>query len=196
MTDVVETCKQCGAPLKPKRKLKQWCSYACRGQYTFRNDKTYRGARSRFKKLKRNKGLQCDNYGGMGKIGFVPINAVTKRIDTTKKQGAGWLIEVGWVGNRIRWVARVGPYASEPLSLEDAKDAAVDMLKGGFLNKSPLDDPIDHLNRLAAADLAAAVVTADPEIAPPIQAEAIQGDAYELEYYEDGYPNLPECLKT
>ena len=115
MDAVVETCLNCGDPLTEPRKLKDFCTYSCRGQHAVN---TLPGS----KNLKKTRALHTLRKQSLGAITFCKINSVTYRIDRRTKNGVGWLMEVAWPGeSRQRWVARVGDRASEPLPPEEAK---------------------------------------------------------------------------
>ena len=61
-------------------------------------------------------------------------------------------MEVGWPGGaRQRWIARVGNRASEPLTLDEAKRAAVAMLRER--KETEPRDWIAELNKIAAAEI-------------------------------------------
>src|SRR6187549_1215712 len=119
-------CAKCGKALPTARRLKSFCSYACRGQYTAQEATGHRSGLVCSKNTKQNKALLSLKRQSVGAITFAKINAVTIRVDHPRKNGAGWLMEVGWPGGvRRRWVARVGDTRSEPLPLDAAKQAAV-----------------------------------------------------------------------
>ena len=106
----------CGNPLLPGRKLEDFCSYACRGQMKVEAIQGQTGL-SGSKNIKQNKALQSLKRRSVGVPTFAKINSCTYRVDSPKKNGAGWLMEVAWPGGaRQRWVARVGDRASEPLT--------------------------------------------------------------------------------
>ena len=131
MDAVVETCLNCGDPLTEPRKLKDFCTYSCRGQHAVNTlpGVPHRGAYSGSKNLKKTRALHTLRKQSLGAITFCKINSVTYRIDRRTKNGVGWLMEVAWPGeSRQRWVARVGDRASDPLPLEQAKAAAKDLL--------------------------------------------------------------------
>ena len=133
---------------------------------------------------------------------------------------AGWLTEVAWPGvSRQRWVARVGDWASEPLSLDAAKLAAVAFLRErrgvrprdwtGELNQIAADEvdrathqqkrrrwPIDLMNgrRRGFVEQRNAIIEAELGM-PSEGGPAFQGDDDPLDSYADGYPQLPECLR-
>jgi hypothetical protein len=63
------------------------------------------------------------------------------------------LIEVAWPGAvRQRWVARIGDGASEPVTLDVAKQAAV-----AFLRKRGKAEPCSDLNQIAANELSVGI---------------------------------------
>src|SRR5262249_54012035 len=69
-----------------------------------------------------------------------------------KKSGAGWLTEVAWPGSaKQRWLARVGNRTSEPLTLDEAKRAAVAMLRERGTAEDR--DWIAELNKIAAGEV-------------------------------------------
>jgi hypothetical protein len=98
-----------------------------------------------------------------GKIEFEQINEVTIKVTDGKQvrlEGAleapghigsralGWLMNVGWTSRRAKWVACVGNHRSEPLALDDAKRAAVQLL--GLKGRGKERDLIAELNDYAA----------------------------------------------
>ena len=135
------------------------------------------------------------------------------------------MMEVGWLGGaRQRWIARVGNRASEPLGLAEAKRAAVAMLRErkkteprdwiAELNKIAAAEvhrtwlmqgrkqwPRDLVGGESRpgsmqidAKLRDAILDAEL-VAMPSHAEPLSGDGIRLEFYDDGYPKLPECLR-
>ena len=116
MDAVVETCLNCGDPLTEPRKLKDFCTYSCRGQHAVNTlpGVPHRGAYIGSKNLKKTRALHTLRKQSLGAITFCKINSVTYRIDRRTKNGVGWLMEVAWPGeSRQRWVAGVGDRASE-----------------------------------------------------------------------------------
>jgi hypothetical protein len=118
----------------------------------------------------------------------------------------------------------VGDRASEPLPLDEAKRAAVAMLRER--RETEPRDWIAELNKIAAAEvhrtwlmqgrkqwprdlvggksppdsmrldrkLHDAILDAEL-LAMPSHAEPLSGDGIRLEFYDDDYPKLPECLR-
>jgi hypothetical protein len=159
MDAVVETCLNCGDPLTEPRKLKDFCTYSCRGQHAVNTlpGVPHRGAYSGSKNLKKTRALHTLRKQSLGAITFCKINSVTYRIDRRTKNGVGWLMEVAWPGeSRQRWVARVGDRASDPLPLEQAKAAAKDLLS--TKGKAEPRDWIAELNQAAANEVGRAVI--------------------------------------
>jgi len=130
-------------------------------------------------------------------------------------------MEVGWPGGASqRWIARVGNRAGEPLPLDEAKRAAVAMLRER--RETEPHDWIVELNKIAAAEVERAAHAEDRKRLPTdilggarhgsidsqtraliIGAEldhetplapALRGDDCALEYYANGYPKLPACF--
>lgn len=122
----------------------------------------------------------------------------------------GYLMKVG-----EKWIAAVGTQRSKLLPLPQAKTTAKAMHR-----EPPSDKLIASLNSAEAGEVdRAALIDAeeshpptdlmgggcrgsiDPELRRAILdtelnvGPALQGDDYQLEYYADGYPMLPECLK-
>src|SRR6476620_4076602 len=119
----------CGMPLLPGRKLEDFCTYACRGQFRALQATSGPSGLVGAKNTTQNKALQSLKRQSVGRFSFTRINSCTYRLDQTHKLGAGWLMEVTPKGSRQRWVARVGNRASEPVTLEEAKRADVAMLR-------------------------------------------------------------------
>jgi hypothetical protein len=151
----VTRCLKCGKPRTKRWKLKDFCSYSCRGQHAVDTlDGTkYRTGLSGSRNLKKNKALQSLKRGAIAGISFAKINSITYRIDRPSKKGIGWLMEVAWPasGSRQRWVARDGDAASEPLPLEEAKRAAEELLNNR--RKTKPRDHIRELNQIAANEV-------------------------------------------
>jgi hypothetical protein len=106
------------------------------------------------KNTKQNKALQSLKRRSVGAPTFAKINSCTYRVDSPEKNGVGWLLEVAlfWPGGkRQRWVAGVGNSATEPLTLAEAKRAAVALLRE--LKKAEPRDWIAELNKMAAAEV-------------------------------------------
>ena len=214
----------CGNPLLPGRKLEDVCSYACRGQMKVEAIQGQTGL-SGSKNIKQNKALQSLKRRSVGVLTFAKINSCTYRVDSPKNNGAGWLMEVARPGGaRERWIARVGNWASEPLPLKEAKRAAVAMLRErgkveprdwiADLNKIAATEidrvalakkrkqwPCDLVGGESRPDsmrldrkLRDAILDAEL-LAMPSHAEPLSGDGFRLEFYDDGYPKLPECLR-
>ena len=142
----------CGNPLLPGRRLKSFCSYACRGRFKALEAVGHRTGLKCRKNIKQNKALQTLKRQSVAGFSFVQINSCTYRLDRPNKLGAGWLMELARPGGgRQRWVARVGSRASELMTLDEAKRAAVAMLRER--TKCELCDWIAELNRTAAAEV-------------------------------------------
>ena len=127
-------------------------------------------------------------------------------------------------GAQQRWVARVGNRASEPLTLAKAKRTAEAMLRergkgdpGDWiveLNKiaaaevdcaGMMQERRQWPRNLAGGasrpgsmqidgKLRDAILNAE-FVAMASHAEPLSGDGFRLEFYDDGYPKLPECLR-
>jgi hypothetical protein len=114
----------CTKPLTTPRKLKSYCTYACRGQHRTLLAITPQTGLSGAKNTRQLKALRDLKSQSRGEVAFVRVNDVTIRVDAPNRRGAGWLMEVAWPGGRQqKWVARVGNRASEPMLLNDAKVA-------------------------------------------------------------------------
>jgi hypothetical protein len=59
MDAIVETCLNCGTPLKEPRRLKSFCDYSCRGQHAVNNLAVVltRGCLQGLKKPQENQGV-------------------------------------------------------------------------------------------------------------------------------------------
>jgi hypothetical protein len=215
----------CGEPLRPGRKLEDFCTYACQGQFRALQATSGPSGLVGAKNTKQNKALQSLKRRSVGRFSFARINPGTYRLDRPGKLSAGWLMKVGWPGGaRQRWIARVGNRASEPLPLDEAKRAAVAMLRERSATEP--HDWIAELNKIAAAEVHRAwmmqerkqwprdLVGAEsrPDSMPidrklrdailnaelvvmPSHAEPLRGGGTLLEFYDDDYPQLPECLR-
>jgi len=177
------------------------------------------------KNIKQNKALQSLKRRSVGVPTFAKINSCTYRVDSPKNNGAGWLMEVAPPGGaRERWIALVGNGASEPLPLKEAKRAAVAMLRERKeteprdwieeLNKIAATEvhrmwlmqgrkewPRDLVGAESRpgsmqmdGKLRDAILNAEL-VAMPSHAEPLSGDGFQLEFYDDGYPKLPEWLR-
>jgi hypothetical protein len=108
---------------------------------------------------------------------------------TTK--ALAWVINLGYG----QWIARCGNEVCNPTNLAEAKRQALAMAVGG-IGDYQVSDPIRELQELSVimedryaeefqvSTPKLAVVERSPEYVHDVQ----------LEYYEDGYPKLPECL--
>jgi hypothetical protein len=131
-------------------------------------------------------------------------------------------MEVTWPGGAgQRWVARLGNQVSEPMTLGEAKRAAVAMLREG--GKAEPRGWIADLNKIAAAEIDRVALAKDrqqwpcdllggscrgsmqidraeidtilnAELAVPVVGDPLSGDDYSIEYHEDGFPKLPAFL--
>jgi len=173
------------------------------------------------KNTKQNKALQSLKRRSVGVPTFAKINSCTYRVDAPRKSGAGWLMEVAWPGgSRQRWVARVGSRASEALALDEAKRAAVTMLREG----GKVEPWIADLNKIAAAEINRVALANDLQrwprdllgssrrgsmqidreqrnailsaelFIPSAIAEPLSGDEHRLTYDASGNVELPACL--
>ena len=75
----------CGNPLLPGRKLEDFCTYACQGQF---KASSYPGPSglSGSKNIKQNKALQSLKRQSVGRSTFAKINSCTYRVDRPEKQ--------------------------------------------------------------------------------------------------------------
>ena len=214
----------CGNLLLPGRKLENVCSYACQGQLKVLEATSGPSGLIGAKNTRQNKALQSLKRQSVGRFSFARINSCTYRLDRPGKLGAGCLMEVGRPGGaRQQWIARVGNRASEPLALAEAKRAAVAMLRER--KETEPRDWIAELNRIAAAEFDRVAVAQerkrwphelvgaefrpgsmpidpklrdailDAELLATTHAEPLSGDGFRLEFYDDGYPKLAECLR-
>jgi hypothetical protein len=211
----------CGNPLLPGRRLKSFCSYACRGQFKALEATGHRTGLKCSKNTKQNKALQTLKRQSVAGFSFAKINSCTYRLDRPNKLGAGWLMEA-WPGDaQQRWVARVGNRTSEPLTLAEAKRTAVAMLRER--GKVEPRDWIADLNKIAAAEIDRVALAKDrqqwpcdvlgtschgsmqinvklrdaildAELLAMPSTEPLSGDGFQLEFGDDGYPKLPQCL--
>ena len=217
----------CGNPLQPGRRLKDFCSYACRGQFRALEATGHRTGLKCSKNIKQNKALQTLKRRSVGALTFSKTNSCTYRLDRPNRPGAGWLMEVTWPGGKHqRWVARIGNRIGKPLTLNEAKDAAVAML--GERGKAEDRDCIAELNKTAASeidhvalakerkqwpldlvgahvrsmpcmgitgDLRNSIIEAELLLIDEHLDEPLSGDGFRVEFSDDGYPKLPECLR-
>ena len=142
-----ENCRQCGASLPARRRLKAFCNYACRGQHKALEAISGPSGLVGSKNVKQNRALRSLKRQSIGQFTFARLNSCTVRIDAANKRGVGWLIDVA----SSRWVARVGNRASKPLTLEAAKNAAAALLRERE-NAKPRDW-IAELSQLAANEV-------------------------------------------
>jgi len=219
-----EVCRRCGTDLPPARKLKNFCSYACRGQQNVLDAALYQSGLKGSKNTFKNKALQTLKRQSRGHITATRINPCTYRLDRAGKNGVGWILGVGGSSGVQRYVARVGHQSSKPTTLAAAKREAFAILR----DKKPAKprDWIRELNQ-AEADavgraeierqrkrwptellggrgrrgprlkIASAVLAAEVGfVAADIPEGApLSGDDQPLEYHPDGYPKLPAGLE-
>ena len=203
---------------------KTFCSYACRGQHSALKAISGSSGLIGAKNTKQNKALRRLKRQSVGRFSFARINPCTYRLDRPGKSSAAWLMEISSLGERQRWVARVGNRASEPLLLDAAKRAAVAMLRER--GKVEPRDWIVDLNRIAAAWVDRAAMIQDRKqwprdlvgaesrpgsmqlevklrdtildaelLAMPSHREPLSEEVARLKFYDDGSPRLPECLR-
>jgi hypothetical protein len=154
MDQVVEKCLKCGSTLTKPRKLKDFCSYSCRGQHSVKelacvvHQPAYIGS----KNTRKTKALRTLKKASVGGIAFERINSITMRIDQPHKKAVGWLMGINWSvkGSPERWIACVGNHRSEPLPLQQAKEAARGLVKA---KKGESKDFIGELNQRAANEV-------------------------------------------
>jgi hypothetical protein len=147
-----QLCRGCSCALPAVRPLKNFCKYACRGQFRALKAVGERTGLSGSKNLKGNRALQTLKKQSRGEITFAKISSCTIRVDRRSKKSVGWLMEVAWPGgSRQRWVARVGDRGSEPLPLEEAKQAAIEFLRER--GKAEARDFIAELDQIAANEV-------------------------------------------
>jgi hypothetical protein len=103
------------------------------------------------KNINQNKALQTLKRQSVAGFSFTQVNSCTYRLDHPSKFGAGWLMDISLKGNRQRWIARVGNQASEPLTLDGAKRAAVAMLRERRTTEGR--GWIAELNKIAASEV-------------------------------------------
>ena len=91
------------------------------------------------------------------------------------------------------WVVRYRNKASRPMKLNKAKTYAQEMVKG-IRPGTIVTDPIADLHRLS---LGPEPLIPDLSWTDRVEEHGdwLQGDDYPLEYYEDGYPKLTDCLR-
>ena len=217
----------CGKPLLPGRRLKSFCSYACRGQFKALEATGHRTGLKSSKNTRQNKALQTLKRQSVGADTFSKTNSCTCRLDRPNKLGAGWLMEVAWPGGaRRRWLARVGNRTSEPLAVDEVKRAAVTMLRERGTTEDR--DWIAELNKIAASevdrlalakerkqwpldlvgahvrsmpcmgitgDLRNSIIEAELLLIDEHGDEPLSGDGIQVEFTDDGYPKLPECIR-
>ena len=156
MEKIVSKCLHCASPLKEPRKLKDFCSYSCRGQHSVKalDGSKYEGAYLGSRNTRKIKVLRRLKTASREGIAFKRINSVTVtiRIDQPHKKAVGWMMEVAWVAgtSKQRWIVCVGNHRSEPLPLEQAREAARGLFKA---KKAEPRDVIKELNQLAANEV-------------------------------------------
>jgi hypothetical protein len=134
-------------------------------------------------------------------------------------RAVAWLMGVG--GGK--WVVRYRGKASRPMRLAKAKAYAIEMVKG-IRPGSIVTDPIRELNLLEAkrdqglgrgsewptelmgggqqtdnkniaSNLKQVILDTELGFEASSEVPSPQGDDHQLEYYPDGYPKLPDCLR-
>jgi hypothetical protein len=162
----VAHCLNCGAELPARRQLKTFCNYACREQFQAAKAIGVPSGLRGSKNTKQLKALRSLKRRSIAGFAFTRINEVTYRVDTRAKLSAGWIMDTGWPGNLGgRWVARVGKRTSWPLPLDEAKRAAIAMLKDP--NEGHPSGGIAELNQLAVRAVELAKKADFPQIGDP-----------------------------
>ena len=149
----------CGNPLLPGRKLGDFCTYACRGQFKVLEATGQRTGLKCSKNPNHNKALQSLKRQSVGRFSFARINSCTYRLDRQDKSSAGFLMEASPYGARQIWIARVGNRASQPLTIAKAKRTAAAMLRER--GKGEPRDWIVELSKIAAAEVDRAALAED-----------------------------------
>jgi hypothetical protein len=166
-----------------------------------------------------NQGLQepeSDLIGKRQELAFERVNEVTWKLTDGRGSNA-------WSGNRgggyrttraVAWLMGIGgglwvvgyrDKCSKPMKLPKAKTYALEMVRG-IRPGNVTADPIGRLHRLhldvhePMPELAQvwAIETADypPLYSRPLEPSEIpRDDECQLEFYSDGYPMLPDCLR-
>src|SRR5262245_940454 len=93
----------CGNALLPGRRLKSFCSFACRGQFKALEATNHRTELKCSKNTKQNKALQTLKRQSVTGFSFAKINSCTYRLDRPGKLGGGWLMESSAGGSPQRW---------------------------------------------------------------------------------------------
>jgi hypothetical protein len=83
MDQVVAKCLHCASPLKEPRKLKDFCSYSCRGQHSVRalDGVRHQTGLSGSKNTRKTKALRSLRKQSVGHFTFSKSNSVTIRVD-------------------------------------------------------------------------------------------------------------------
>jgi len=214
----------CGNPLLPGRKLEDVCSYACRGQMKVEAIQGQTGL-SGSQNIKQNKALQSLKRRSVGVPTFAKINSCTSRVDSPKKNGwlmevaspgGAWERWIARVGN---WASEPFPLKeakraavailrewkeAEPRDwighLNQIGAAEVDRVALVKARKqSPLDLVGAHTRSTPHVEITAeqrnAIFDAELRFAGNAPGEVLSGDDFQLEFYDDGFPKLPECLR-
>jgi hypothetical protein len=159
MDALVGRCEHCGSPLPARRKLKDYCSYACRGRLKALRATEMPSGLKGSKNTKQNKVLQSLKRQSRAGFSFARINSCTYRLDRQDKSSAGCLMEASPSGARQKWIVRVGNQASEPLTLAKAKRTAAAILRER--GKGEPRDWIAELNKIAGAEVERAALAED-----------------------------------
>jgi hypothetical protein len=151
MDAVVEKCLNCGTPLKEPRKLKDFCTYSCRGQQAVStlSGVPHEGAYVGFKNTRKTKALRRLRRQSVGclRLQQDQLRHLPNRPPGEERcrlaRGEAVRESVGW--------ACVGNNRSEPLPLEEAKKAAAAPLHGR--GEDEPRDWIKELNQIAANEV-------------------------------------------
>ena len=149
MDALVAKCLKCGEPLKEPRKLKDFCSYSCRGQHTADtlNGPDHQSGLIGSKNTRRNKALRSVKQQGVAGFSVAQVNSVTYRIDRPSRRRVAYVIDVGV--HKPAWIARCKHQTTNPMPLNEAKAAAMAMARGAC-GDYVVANPIAHLNGLTA----------------------------------------------
>lgn len=215
MDAIVAKCLQCGKPLPERRKLKDFCSYSCRGQNAVEalDGVEYQTALVGSKNTRITKALQRKKT----RFQVEKVNARTWRVSSHTRKGLAWLMGIGCG----LWIARRGDRRSEPLEFSQARAEALAMASDPKRG-TEVADPIRELNQATAEALDRDAINrqrrkwpvdlmggncrgaVDPKLRQSIldtervltdePLPAVTASDYPLLNYPDGYPKLPACL--
>jgi hypothetical protein len=172
--DEYRRCERCKAEYRPQREAQGYCSRDCRRAAAYGRERFKNGTKGR----RRRRSEASDKVPGTLVAGSFR-NGVFSLIETGCYKPTNWIEKLNqrhakeidrayWTREKCKW--------------------PVDLMGGARHSARRPTLTIDHKLRQTILDTEQLLKDDEPT------SHALLGDEIQLEYYEDGYPKLPECL--